>query len=169
MMDEHSEDPICRFWSIGACSKKYPSGLIKNMPIRVIVEPKDKAILKWLDRDAQAVLRKFMLELELEMREKFKYWLKGLFVLFKLHSHTENNKMVVEMSTKFTGIIERVLLGEVVSHVGKVSGVTSLENIKTKIFEDIKKLVGDKFEECTRNVYSRVDYVLPTCPNVDNL
>ena len=168
-LDEYRDDPICHLWSCGACPKKYPIGLIKHMPIRLICEPKDDFVLQWLEKDSQVDLRNFLLDLEIDMKAKFKYWIKGLFGLFKLHYHVDGDRGVVELSTKFTGVIEGVVLGEIISHVGKVSGTVSLKNVKAKVFQDLRKMVGESYDSYTLKMYNKTNSVLPSCSQLENL
>ena len=139
------------------------------MPIRVICEPKDEYVLQWLVRDAQANFWNFLLSLETDMKDKFKYWIKGLFGLYKLHLYVEGNRGIVELSVKFTGIIEGIILGETITHVGKVSGKSSLKNAQTKVFQDLHKLVGESYDSYTLKMYSKTNRTLPSCLQLEDL
>ena len=103
------------------------------------------------------------------MKKKFKYWIKGLFGLFKFHLYVNGNKGIVELSIKFTGVIEGVILGETISHVGKISGSPSLKNVKAKVFQDLRKMVGESYDSYTLKMYSRTNRVLPVCSQLENL
>ena len=103
------------------------------------------------------------------MKERFRYWVKGLFGLFKFHLYIEGGKGIIELSVKFAGIIEGVLLGESISHLGKVSGRISLENARDKIFRDMRKLLGESYDSYTMKMYDSTNRPLPSCLQLEDL
>ena len=169
LLDTFQEDLVCRLWSNGPCLRSYPIGLLKHRFTKIICELKDDYVLEWLDCDAQVNLRNFLVNIETEMKERFRYWVKGLFGLFKFHLYVEGDRGIIELSVKFTGIIEGVLLGESISHLGKVSGKALLKNSREKIFRDNRKLLGESYDSYTMKMYDRTNRPLPSCLQLEDL